>query len=97
MTGEINLKGQITAIGGLEEKMFGAKKAGAKVVLCPVDNAKDLDEIINKYPKMVKVCENKEYPSINSSDDRLHVIKVDNILDILKIALETEMKFNELY
>lgn len=50
MTGEINLKGHITAIGGLEEKIFGAKKAGAKLVLCPKENSRDLDEIKEKYP-----------------------------------------------
>lgn len=52
MTGEINLKGHITAIGGLEEKIFGAKKAGAKLVLCPKENSKDLDEIKEKYPTL---------------------------------------------
>ena len=52
MTGEINLKGHITAIGGLEEKIFGAKKAGAKLVLCPKENQKDLDEIIDKFPTL---------------------------------------------
>jgi endopeptidase La len=52
MTGEINLKGHITAIGGLEEKIFGAKKAGAKLVLCPKENSRDLDEIKEKYPTL---------------------------------------------
>lgn len=52
MTGEINLKGHITAIGGLEEKIFGAKKAGAKLVLCPKENLSDLDEIKEKYPTL---------------------------------------------
>jgi len=52
MTGEINLKGHITAIGGLEEKIFGAKKAGAKLVLCPKENLRDLDEIKEKYPTL---------------------------------------------
>lgn len=52
MTGEINLKGRITAIGGLEEKIFGAKKAGAKLVLCPKENQKDLDEIVEKFPTL---------------------------------------------
>jgi ATP-dependent Lon protease len=52
MTGEINLKGHITAIGGLEEKIFGAKKAGAKLVLCPKENQKDLDEIMDKFPNL---------------------------------------------
>lgn len=52
MTGEINLKGQITKIGGLEEKIFGAKKAGAQLVLCPEENLKDLEEITEKFPNL---------------------------------------------
>ena len=64
MTGEINLKGHITAIGGLEEKIFGAKKAGVKLVLCPKENSKDLDEIKDKFSTLfdrdfvVKMVEN---------------------------------------
>jgi ATP-dependent Lon protease len=52
MTGEINLKGKITAIGGLEDKLFGAKQAGAELVLCPKENEKDLNEIIEKFPNL---------------------------------------------
>ena len=45
LTGEINLQGNVTAIGGLEEKMEGAKKAGVKLVLYPKENQKDVDKI----------------------------------------------------
>ena len=45
MTGEINLKGEVTEIGGLSEKLNGAKKAGATHVLVPLDNKEDLDKI----------------------------------------------------
>ncbi len=77
MTGEINLKGQITAIGGLEEKIFGAKKAGATLVLCPKENSHDLDEIINKFPTLF--------------DDNFKVKSVDNIWDVLDIVLVKKM------
>ena len=53
MTGEINLKGKITAIGGLEEKLFGAKRAGVELVLCPKENEKDLKEIMSKFPNLL--------------------------------------------
>ena len=41
-TGEINLDGTVTAIGGVEQKTWGAREAGAQVFLVPVDqgNAK---------------------------------------------------------
>lgn len=45
MTGEITLKGQVLAIGGLKEKTMAAYKAGMKRVLIPVDNVGDLEKI----------------------------------------------------
>ena len=53
MTGEIELTGKITKIGGLNFKLIGAKKAGVKLVFVPKENQKDLEEIINKYPKLI--------------------------------------------
>jgi endopeptidase La len=47
MTGEINLKGEVTEIGGLSQKLTGAKKAGATHVLVPLQNKPDLDKIIS--------------------------------------------------
>ncbi len=46
MTGEIDLNGNVTAIGGLESKIQGALRAGIKKVLIPLDNKQDLDDII---------------------------------------------------
>jgi ATP-dependent Lon protease len=45
MTGEIDLHGNITEIGGLSEKLLGAKKAGVKRAFVPKDNARDLKRI----------------------------------------------------
>jgi len=45
MTGEINLKGNVTAIGGLREKLAAAARAGYTTVLIPKQNEKDLDEV----------------------------------------------------
>ena len=42
MTGEIELTGRITKIGGLTYKLFGAKRAGVKLVYIPNENKKDL-------------------------------------------------------
>ena len=42
MTGEIELTGKITKIGGLEFKLNGAKKAGVKTVYVPKENEKDV-------------------------------------------------------
>ncbi|MGQ0711727.1 MAG: endopeptidase La [Rhodoferax sp.] len=45
MTGEITLRGEVTEIGGLKEKLLAALRGGIKTVLIPEQNAKDLQEI----------------------------------------------------
>jgi len=45
MTGEVTLRGNILAIGGLKEKPLAALRGGIKTVLIPQENAKDLTEI----------------------------------------------------
>ena len=45
MTGEITLRGEVTAIGGLKEKLLAAHRGGVKTVLIPEENVKDLQEI----------------------------------------------------
>ena len=45
MTGEITLRGEVLAIGGLKEKLLAAHRGGIKTVLIPEENTKDLVEI----------------------------------------------------
>jgi ATP-dependent Lon protease len=45
MTGEITLRGEVTAIGGLKEKLLAAHRGGVKTVLIPEENVKDLQDI----------------------------------------------------
>ncbi len=45
MTGEITLRGEVTAIGGLKEKLLAALRGGIKTVVIPEENVKDLAEI----------------------------------------------------
>lgn len=53
MTGEIDLIGNITAIGGLDAKLNGAKRAGIKVALIPEENLQQLERMReeNKSPE----------------------------------------------
>jgi len=49
ITGEITLDGNITAIGGLYEKISGGIRAGIKTFIIPGENKRDYDEVIKKY------------------------------------------------
>ena len=84
MTGEIDLHGNVHAIGGLDAKLEGAKRAGVNTVLCPKDNEEDYKKIVEKLEK--------------EKDDGLKnlpkVIIVSHIMDVLKHALvKHEIKF----
>ena len=55
MTGEVNLRGYVTAIGGLKEKLLAALRSGIKTVLIPEENEKDLVEIPQNVKKGLKI------------------------------------------
>ena len=58
MTGEITLRGEVTPIGGLKEKMLAALRGGIKTVIIPDDNERELSEvpdIIKNKLKIIKV------------------------------------------
>ena len=54
MTGEIELTGKVTKIGGLQYKLTGAKRAGVKLVLIPKENNSDLISIRKEYEELFK-------------------------------------------
>ena len=45
MTGEITLRGKVTEIGGLKEKLLAALRGGIRTVIIPEDNRKDLADL----------------------------------------------------
>ena len=58
MTGEISLRGNVLAIGGLKEKSMAAYKNKMKTVLIPQDNVPDLekvDEVVKKNIEFIPV------------------------------------------
>ena len=73
ITGEINLQGRVTAIGGLDNKLEGAKKAGVKFVLYPKENEKDIIQIKERSPNLI--------------DDSLQVCAIETIEEALFYSL----------
>lgn len=73
MTGEIETNGNITAIGGLDSKLNGAKKAGVNLVFVPKENESDFNKIIKKNKLLI--------------DDKFKVIIVNHIREVLDYAL----------
>jgi ATP-dependent Lon protease len=55
MTGEITLRGRVTPIGGLKEKLLAAHRLGIKTVLVPRENGKDLKEVPKKVRAALRV------------------------------------------
>jgi ATP-dependent Lon protease len=49
ITGEITLRGDVTAIGGLELKIMGGLKAGVNTFIFPAENEKDFVKIKERY------------------------------------------------
>ena len=55
MTGEITLRGRVLPIGGLKQKILAAHLSGAKMVIIPKKNEKDLRDIPDEIRKQIKI------------------------------------------
>jgi len=55
MTGEITLRGRVLPIGGLKEKILAAKNAGIKLVLAPLKNKKDIEELTEEVVSGIEI------------------------------------------
>ncbi len=101
MTGEVNLRGKVTEIGGLKEKLLGALQGGITKVLIPEDNVKDLEEIpanVKKGLQIISVSTIDEvlfhallempHPKTADSDNKMHKISSKTAENQEKSAFE---------
>lgn len=77
ITGEITLRGDITAIGGLELKILGGIRAGVKTFLYPLSNQDDFSECNKKYKDMF-------------IEKKILFLPVKHIEDVLSVIYEAE-------
>ena len=75
MTGETNLRGRITAIGGLDSKILGSMRAGVKTILYPKENSDDFNDFLEKYKNVIDLNE-------------MTFHEVDHIDEVLKLVFK---------
>uniref|UniRef100_A0A6C0D6Z2 Lon proteolytic domain-containing protein n=1 Tax=viral metagenome TaxID=1070528 RepID=A0A6C0D6Z2_9ZZZZ len=75
ITGEIELSGNVTEIGGLDLKLLGGIKGGVKEFIYPVDNEKDYKTFMEKYKETDLIKDIKFYP-------------VNNIHEVFELVFE---------
>ena len=74
ITGEIDLDGNVTAIGGLDAKLSGAKRAGIKLALVPTENKRDVEILLKKNTTLV--------------DNKFKVKFISHVNEVLKIVFK---------
>lgn len=73
LTGEIDLYGNVTKIGGVKYKVQGAFKAGVKTVFLPIENKDDIEKVKKELPEIF---------------DEQHIcLFVEHVLDVAEKAL----------
>ena len=70
ITGEIDLDGNVTEIGGLDAKLNGAKKAGIKLALIPKENHREFEIVKKNNPELI--------------DKNFKVYEISHVNDALK-------------
>ena len=73
ITGEINLTGKITAIGGLQYKILGGLEGGVNTFMYPKENQRDFDEVVEKFPYIL---------------NKATFVAVDNITEVFEIIFD---------
>ena len=64
MTGEVSLRGAVTAIGGLPEKLMAAERAGVTRVFIPADNMEDLKDVAQEVRDRLQITPAREVTDV---------------------------------
>ena len=77
ITGEINLQGCVTAIGGLDLKILGGLKGGVMEFIFPKENEKDYHSFMEKYKdngEKEKMLDGVKFHSVSNIHEVLELI-----------------------
>lgn len=68
MTGEITLRGKVTEIGGVKEKVIAGHRAGLKTIILPKENKKDIIDV----PKAIR--KDTKFVFVDNIEDALKIV-----------------------
>ena len=72
MTGEVSLRGVVSAIGGLPEKLMAAERAGVKQVFIPAENEQDLIDVADEVKEKLEII------PVNTVADVLDAVGIED-------------------
>jgi endopeptidase La len=78
MTGEIDLKGNVNAIGGVLEKVSGAIAQGVQTIFLPKANEKDFTDLTSRSAIFKKLTENHEIKFVQRASDLVANVQAKN-------------------
>ncbi len=87
MTGEITLRGKVLPVGGIQEKVLAAKRAGIKHIMMCVQNKKDVDEMQADYRKGL------EFHFVSSAEEVLeYALLKEKVKKPVDLSIENDVK-----
>lgn len=89
LTGEIDLHGNVTAVGGISSKVEGAKRAGATTILLPKDNEHDYDMYIKHIDETIQK-EQRRLRSFSEEPTSNDIVFVDRIEQVIPYVFTVE-------
>ena len=82
MTGEVTLRGAVTAIGGLKEKLIAADRAGIKKVLIPKENEEDLADVPDAVKEHMTIIPVETIEDVLRETININLPKPEHLLDM---------------
>lgn len=80
MTGEVTLRGKVLPVGGIRDKVLAAHRAGARVIILPKDNERDIEDI------PAEIRHDLEFRFVGHMDQVLeHALSPENSMDALEL------------
>ena len=77
ITGEMDLRGNVTIIGGLDLKILGGIAAGVKKFLFPKQNVKDYEKLRERYEDDDKIFDGISFHPVETIEEVLELVFID--------------------